>query len=199
MLAKRNDKIRFMEFSPRLYDREPLCRCCLDECRAACCLYGVWLDLKEVDDILAHSALISPLMRPGYADPVLWFNDEYDDDEFTPSQKVRHSAVLSDRDHYGETSCVFLRDDFKCALQVAADQNGFHSWRFKPFYCVLHPLDLDENGRITLDETQLLLEEHGSCLRSTSFRIPLAETFAPELTYFLGIETQQQILNRSKS
>jgi hypothetical protein len=94
--------------------------------------------------------------------------------------------VLPDPQHYGETACIFLRKDHLCALQVAAIANNLHPWRFKPFYCILHPLDLDEQGRITLDETDLMQSEPGSCLRASGCLIPLLETFEPELRYLLG-------------
>jgi hypothetical protein len=81
---------------------------------------------------------------------------------------------------------------------VAADVNGLHPWHFKPFYCILHPLDLDDKGRITLDETELLLDEPGSCLRPANRLIPLAETFAPELSFFLGDENQKRILEQAR-
>src|SRR5659263_460297 len=61
-----------------------------------------------------------------------------------------------------------------------------HPWRFKPFYCILHPLDLDEQGRITVDSTEDLLEEQGSCLVPSDQPVPLIETFANELQYLLG-------------
>ena len=64
-------------------------------------------------------------------------------------------------------------------------RTGSHSWSFKPFYCVSHPLDLDEQGRITLDETELLLDEPGSG-RVRADRSSMTETFEPELRYFLG-------------
>jgi len=94
--------------------------------------------------------------------------------------------VLPNPQHYGETACIFLRNDHMFALQVAAAANNLHPWRFKPFYCILHPLDLDEQGRITLDETELMLSEPGSCLRASVRPIPLLETFEPELRYLLG-------------
>jgi len=193
-----HDKIGVMEINPRLYDSEPMVRCRLHQCRAACCLYGVWVDLKQFEDILAHADLISPFMRPGYADPQTWFNGEVDDDPFSPSKKVRHSSVIGNDHHYGGTECVFLRSDHKCALQVSADANQLHSWRFKPFYCILHPLDLDEQGRITLDETDLMLDEPGSCLRPANMLIPLAETFETELVHFLGAEKQKRILEEAR-
>jgi hypothetical protein len=99
---------------------------------------------------------------------------------------VLHSNVLPDRSHYGGTACVFLGEDAKCALQVASQAAGLHPWQWKPFYCVLHPLDLDEDGRITLDETAELLAEEGSCLRPSAEEIELVETFAEEIQYLLG-------------
>ena len=100
---------------------------------------------------------------------------------------MEHTTVIPSPKHYGETACIFLRiDDFICALQVAADIMGAHKWRFKPFYCILYPLDLDDQGRITLDEIELLLNEPASCLRVADEEIPLMETFAEELNYLLG-------------
>lgn len=184
--------------NPRLLDSEPMRRCELGECRAACCLHGVWIDTQEAQDILAHASLIGPHMPPGREDPAAWFDGREEDDPFSKSGRVVHSAVLKDRGHYGGTACGFLRADFKCSLQVAGVEAGLHPWRFKPFYCVLHPLDLDDEGRITLDETALLLDEPGSCLRPAGQDIPLAETFAPEITYLLGEETHRALLEQAR-
>ena len=174
------------QINPRLLKNEPMRRCRLDECRAACCLHGVWIDSAEWRAIRDQAELIIPHMPPGWDDPNLWIDERQDADPFSKSGQVVHSRVLPDVTHYGDTACVFLRTDHKCALQVAADANGLHSWTLKPFYCVLHPLDLDEQGRITLDETDLLLDEPGSCLRHAEIEIALTETFEPELRYLLG-------------
>jgi hypothetical protein len=179
------------EINPRLLRSEPIRRCCLDECRAACCLYGVWLDQAEWNDIRENAALIIPHMPSGWDDPDCWLDGREEADEFVPTGRVVHSRVLPDPDHYGGSACVFLREDHKCALQVAGQTAGMHPWRFKPFYCVLHPLDLDEQGRITLDETEALLTEPGSCLRPAGGTIPLLKTFEPELRYLLGDEQYQ--------
>lgn len=172
--------------NPRLLRSEPMRRCTLGECRAACCLYGVWLAVEERDDLLEHAALIAPHMPPALRDPAVWFRGEETGDPYAPSGRVIHSNVLPAPEHYGGTVCVFLREDHKCALQVAGEAAGFHPWRFKPFYCILHPLDLDEQGRITLDETSAMLAEEGSCLRPAETLIPLMHTFEPELIHLLG-------------
>lgn len=182
-----------MDINPRMLMSERMQRCCLTDCRAACCLYGVWIDEQQAADLRAHAEIIGPHMPPGFADPQTWFDDRSDEDEYAPSGRVLHSTVLPDADHYGGSACVFLRNDHKCALQVASVAAGEHPWRFKPFYCVLHPLDLDEKGRITVDETDALLDEEGSCLRPANQSIPLTETFEPELRYFLGDKRYEEL------
>jgi len=185
--------------NPRLLQSEPMQRCALAECRAACCLYGVWVDHAEAQTIQANAELIAPYMEPENRDPANWFDGREEPDEHTPSGRTVHSRVLPAPKHYGGTACIFLRKDHKCALQAAAQANGLHPWHWKPFYCILHPLDLDEEGRITLDETALLLEEPGSCLRPASRPIPLVETFEPELRYLLGDAAFQALLEQAKS
>ncbi len=179
--------------TPRMLRSEPMQRCKLGECRAACCLYGVWIDELEAEDILKHAELIKPFLTCAVEDASQWFDGRTDTDPFTRSGKVIHSLVIEDEKHYGGSACVFLRQDHKCALQVAAEKHKLHPWRFKPFYCILHPLDLDENGRITLDETETLLDEPASCLRPARAPIPLLETFEPELSYLLGENQYRQM------
>lgn len=169
-------------------------RCTLGECCAACCLYGVWLDREEADELIQYAEMISPHLKPSYRDPSMWLDTLIEEDPHTPTGQVVHARVVEDPDHYGGTACIFLRDDHKCGLQVAGEQNGFHPWRFKPFYCILHPLDLGEKGEITLDRTEALLQEPASCLRPASQPVPLLETFAPELEYLLGKERFSALL-----
>jgi hypothetical protein len=172
--------------SPRMLQSEPLRRCTLEECHGACCVFGVWVDTREVTDILAHADLIIPHMPAESHTPGEWFAPVEDQDKHSPTGKVIHTAVENHPQHYGGTACIFWRDDAKCALQVAAVANGLHPWRFKPYYCVIHPLDQDEQGRITLDETEALASEPGSCLRPAEAPIPLIDTFSDELHYLLG-------------
>jgi hypothetical protein len=172
--------------SERIHRAELIQRCRLEECRGACCLYGAWVDRLEMEDIRANSHLITDWMCAGYQDPESWFDGRQESDRHALSGEVHHTTVLDDPNHYDGTACIFLREDYKCSLQVAADQSGLHPWRFKPFYCVLHPLDLDEDGRITLDETETLLKEPASCLRPSDRRRSLLEIFEPELRYLVG-------------
>ena len=172
--------------NPRMFSAEPLQRCSLGECKGACCVFGVWVDLREVTDILQNAALILPHMPTDCRNPGEWFAAVEDVDKHSPSGKVIHTAVENRLDHYGKTACVFCLADGKCSLQVAAVENGLHPWRFKPYYCIIHPLDLDEDGRITLDKIEEMVNEIGSCVRPAEQPIPLIETFEPEFRYLLG-------------
>jgi len=184
--------------NPRMFDSAPIQRCTLSECKGSCCIFGVWVDLHEVEDILKNSALIAPHLAEDLRDPATWFAGFEDDDERAPSGKVVHTAVETRPDHYGGTACIFCRSDAKCALQVAGVANRMHPWRFKPFYCILHPLDLDEQGRITVDSTEDLLEEQGSCLVPSDQPVPLIETFANELQYLLGAKGYSALENEAQ-
>ncbi|GAP20874.1 DUF3109 family protein [Leptolinea tardivitalis] len=183
-----------LEINPRMLEAELMTRCKLHTCHAACCIYGVWIDSQEVREILENVSIIQPEMPTKWRQPETWFDDREDTDEFSPSGKVFHSRVVDAPRHYGGTACVFLRSDHKCALQTASQKDGRHPWALKPFYCVLHPLDLDEKGRITLDDAGLLLDEPGSCLRPSPEKIPLLVTFEPELRYFLGDQEYEKLL-----
>jgi hypothetical protein len=169
--------------SPRLDEREALHRCGWPDCRAACCVYGTWVGEGEVADILAHADLVAPLMASERRDPPGWFSEIREPDEYTPRGTVLHTTVVEDPSHYGGSACIFLLEDYRCALQAAGQAAGMHPWRLKPFYCVLHPLDLDEQGRITLDETGLLVVEPASCLRKGDKGVRLRDLFAEELEF----------------
>lgn len=182
------------KISPRLLESAPMQRCKLHRCQAACCLYGVWVDEQAAETLLQNADKIAPHLPPARNDPATWFDDRQDTDPYSASGRVVHTAVIDAPHHYGGTACVFLRADHKCALQVASQASGQHPWHWKPFYCILHPLDLDEEGRLTLDETTLMLDEPGSCLRPAGTEIPLWVTFEEELRYFLGDEEYERLL-----
>lgn len=170
---------------PFLETAHPVQRCGWPDCGAACCVYGAWVDQTLVEDIYRHADLISPYLSPDLRPSELWFDGREEADEYALSGVVAHTTVLPNPDHYGGTACIFLRSDQQCALQSAAQENNLHPWRFKPFYCVLHPLVIKQ-GRITLDDPKIMVEEPASCLRNSGVKTPLLEIFRPEIEYFLG-------------
>lgn len=142
------------------------------------------MDEGKKKEILSLAEDIIPHMKEKHRKPGEWFDERKEEDAHVPSGVVVHTRVVEDGSHYGGTACIFLREDAKCALQVSSETLGKHPWHLKPFYCILHPLDLDEEGRITLDKTEELLGEEASCLRPREGTTALKEIFKEELDYF---------------
>ncbi len=160
-------------------------RCSLSECQAACCRYGTWVEQDLAAMILANAPVIAQHMRP-VCQTRDWFCGEVEPDEHVLTGRVVHTLVtdLTLKDH--SEACVFLREDFKCSLQVAAERNAMHPWAWKPFYCILHPLEISEDGTITIPDIHAVLAEKASCLRRSSRKTRLMDTLLPELEYLLG-------------
>jgi hypothetical protein len=169
--------------NPRLKQTAQVQRCGWPDCHAACCIYGTWIDKAQANLILEQADLILPWMNPDTREPDAWFDGQEEDDQFTRSRRVRHTTVIPNPEHYGGTSCIFLRADHKCALQVAAEEIGKHHWYFKPFYCILHPMELDQQGNLTIDDLHLMTVEPASCLQEADEEILLTELFQEEIKY----------------
>jgi len=177
---------------PRLNESAKIKRCDWPDCHANCCIYGAWVDKFHAEDILRHAAEIAPFMEEGRKDASSWFDGQEEGDDHALSGLVVHTTIIPNPYHLGGTSCIFLRQDHKCALQAAAEDAGEHPWRYKPFYCILHPLDIDDDGRITLDDEELLLKEPTTCLQSCRTEVQIKELFREELEYLVG----RQIKNK---
>ena len=175
-----------LQLSPRMRDAEPVRHCGWPDCRAACCVYGAWVDENRAAEIVSKADLFQPFLAGKNHDPASWFTTELEPDPYVPSGRVRHTRVIEDPEHYGGTTCIFMQQDYRCALQSAGEAAGLHPWHFKPFYCILHPLDVDPEGRITLDETRLMVHEPGSCLRSAPDSSRLLELFSDEVRFLAG-------------
>ncbi len=175
---------------PDMFIPRAIKRCGWPACNAACCIYGAWVDKVHAQDVIRHAGLISPYMEEGREDPIAWFDGQEESDDHALSGIVQHTTVIPNPDHYGGTSCIFLRRDARCALQASAEANQMHPWRFKPFYCILHPMDIDEEGRVSLDETELLAKEPASCIRRGIKKIAPAEMFRQEIEYLIGYVDQ---------
>lgn len=187
-----------LTISPRMFILENLQRCKLHECHGACCAFGVWIDLQEKEKIAEYAEIIQSCMDPtkyGLGD---WFLSEIEMDSFTLSGNVIHTRLVSRNRPFKRLTCIFLRIDHKCALQVASEKLGKHPWFLKPFYCVLHPLDLNDNEQITLDHTRILLEEEKSCLRYSEQATAPIEIFEDELRFLLGDSTYVESLGLAK-
>jgi uncharacterized protein DUF3109 len=116
--------------------------CATSQCKAACCITGVCVDLVERDTILAHAARIQENMGPEQnRDSHSWFeSDEVEDLDFPSGRTV------PTRLHNG--SCVFLNGAGRCVLQMTNSTGGGH---LKPFFCLAFPFTLMD-GVLVLDE-----------------------------------------------
>ena len=169
--------IKGRPISPVLLEERPLRRCQLEECQSYCCSGGVWIHTRQVADLLEHQELIKPHLPPERRDPSLWFDgtDELDED-WPEAGHATGTAVIDDPTHPAGTTCIFLTPNRLCALQAAGMAAGEHPWRYKPFYCALHPLGLD-GGHLVLVEGSKIYEEGGTCSR-TEADTPLVPVYA---------------------
>lgn len=172
---------------PGLLEARALGRCRLEECQSYCCSGGVWIHLRQVEDILAHQDLVLPQMPTDRQDPSQWFDGTHEpDDDYPEAGPCTGTAVVPDATHPAGKTCIFLRPDRLCALQAAGMANGEHPWRYKPFYCALHPLVLD-GGQLTLAEDSEMYLEGGNCNRpEPGVMIPLYELYDVETKLVVG-------------
>ena len=179
--------IQGTKVDPVLLEPRSIGRCVLDECHAACCTEGVYVFSSEVSDVRRHADLIGPHLEPGRRDPAGWFDGETIEETDHPlGGTAEGTVVYPDGTHPAGRSCVFLRSDKRCGLQVAGVAAGEHPWRFKPFWCALHPLEFD-CGVLTLAEDSAVYQSGGSCNRpQPGHAIPIFRLFEEEVTLALG-------------
>jgi len=172
---------------PRLLEARAIGRCRLEECQSRCCSGGVYIHTTQVDDILAHQDLIIPHLPPDRQDPSQWFDGLIEPDEDYPEAgDCMGTTVVDDPTHPAGTTCIFLTADRRCALQTAGIAAGEHPWRFKPYYCALHPLGLTK-GELMLVEESEIYKEGGNCQRaSEEGLIPIYQLFDVEAKLALG-------------
>lgn len=160
-------------------------RCELSECRAYCCGGGVWIDVGEAARIVQAAEEINPQLPDPLRDEELWFDGVVEADADFPSGYAMGTRVRPDPNHPMGTACVFLRPDFRCALQVAGEANGHRAWKYKPYYCALHPIT--QCGReISLDAENEIYIEGGCCHRPGVEQTPMFLFFEPELRMAMG-------------
>lgn len=174
---------------PALLEARAMRRCQVEVCQSYCCSGGVWIHTRQVDDILAHQALIIPHLPPDRQDPAAWFDGSLEPDtDYPEAGSCTGTAVVTDPTHPAGQTCVFLLPDRRCALQAAAMARGDHPWRFKPFYCCLHPLVLDDSV-LALAEGGEMYQEGGRCsVDDPEHVIPLFQLFDVETRLVLGDE-----------
>ena len=122
--------------------------CELAECQGICCRSGVWLEpeeyayLKENENHLREKLPAFGVEMP--TDRALF--DEGSMGRFTVGTNVKPFDYSGRKDAAGlePTACVFRRGDGACGLQLLGVAEGKPSWFYKPLYCFLFPVDINE-------------------------------------------------------
>ncbi|HXG01217.1 MAG TPA: DUF3109 family protein [Bacteroidota bacterium] len=153
-------------------------------CTAQCCTSGVWVDLGERDTIMRHASIIKQHMDETQTqDETQWFEVGIEEDPDFPSGHCVGTAVVNNK-------CTFLDTFGRCTLQLAAVAAGEHKWAWKPLYCVLFPIVI-ENGVVEFDP--MLQGEQTCCSVKDKFDIPLFAACKEELVHLLGREGYRQL------
>ena len=170
-----------------LLEARPMRHCRLEECQAHCCGGGVSISIQQAEDILAHAELVIPHLPPDRRDPQTWFDWVLEPETDHPDGgTLTNTTVVEDPTHPTGHNCIFLRPDRKCGLQAASIAAGEHPWRFKPFYCALHPITFDKYVVKLAEQNELYLEG-GSCNRpDPAVLIPVYKLFEMEMKLALG-------------
>ncbi len=179
----------------KLFMQYSLRRCGLGECGGMCCAVGAWVDRAHAARIHEHADQIKPYLPAARRDESTWFDDEELEDVIYPPGDYRGTAVYADPNHPTGQSCVFLREDFKCALQMAGAENGEGRWGYKPFFCALYPLRTQPQHRLALDDDNDEYRAGGSCARMRVPRehVPLYQILEDEIKLVLGEEGFQEL------
>lgn len=154
--------------------------CSMAKCDATCCGHGVYADVRERDNILAHTEMIQRYLEPHQPqDPSQWFEDHEIEDADYPSGKAIGT-------HASDTGCVFLDSAGRCTLQKAAVAEGMDRFALKPFYCVAYPIVI-EHSVLMLDDSQHVNRPQ-CCMASPTPDLDVFDVCGEELEFVLGKE-----------
>ena len=146
-------------------------------CSSTCCEGGVYADVRERENILAHTEMIKAHMdETQVTDHRLWFEEDEKDDPDFASGRCAGTREINNK-------CAFLNRNGLCSIQVAAVANGMHKWALKPLFCILYPIEISDNV-VSFDE--MLQDQQACCSVSSEFRTPLFEACKEELLHLLG-------------
>jgi Fe-S-cluster containining protein len=172
-------------------------RCALVECQAACCTGGVWLDAEHMPRILEYREAVRRFLPPDRHDETKWFSEPEDDADF-PSGRCTGTNVVDDPQRPGQTCCVFLRHDRRCALQVTSNALDLGWPALKPFYCALYPLYL-EGDELSVDDETPLDFVGGGCQQPAPDMRPVYQIYREEATLILGEDGYRELSERAAS
>lgn len=183
--------IKGIRIDPSVLRKEPIQRCALQECMAACCTGGVWLAPGELPRIQESAGLIKPYLPPERRDESGWFSPGEADENF-PLGYEMGTTTVDDPLRPGQTCCVFLRPDRKCALQVTSIEHGLGWPGLKPYFCAIYPMYC-ENGVMSMDDDTPLDFEGAGCRRFSPEARPMYEVYHEEAILILGEDGYREL------
>lgn len=181
-----------LKVDSRVLESRLMARCRIDECRALCCSHGVYVDLADAGRIIDEAELIKPHLPEKNRNVDNWFDGDVGEDADFPSGYRVGTQVVPEPSKLDGTTCVFLRSDNRCGLQVASIAAQRHRWDLKPFYCALYPLILVGDS-LQLDDDNPLYRNGATCQRAELAPVPLYIMLKDELVLALGEEGYQQL------
>lgn len=164
--------IKGIKIDPLIFTYKFTCRCSVGEC----CLYGVYIDYREMEKIISLKDEIIQIMDESQSNnPDDWFEPPEKDDDFESGIAVGTNIV--------NNKCAFLDKHGLCSLQKLALSKGLYKWKYKPIYCVLFPLTTFE-GALTVDDEHI--DRLDSCNMYANQNLTVYDSCKEELIYYLG-------------
>jgi Fe-S-cluster containining protein len=176
-------KIKGLKIDPKIFTFKFSCRC-----TGECCLYGVFMDLKEAEKIVRVKKKLIPLFdETQVIDHKKWFETAEKDEDFESGVAVGTQVI--------NHKCAFLDKNGLCTLQKLAVNEGVHMWKYKPIYCVLFPLTTFE-GALTIDDEHI--DRLKTCNKNPVPETTIYEACRAELKHFFGEEDFMRLENYRK-
>ncbi|HLF27079.1 MAG TPA: hypothetical protein VJG32_12140 [Anaerolineae bacterium] len=187
--------IKGIRIDPSILRKAPIQRCVIAECQSACCTGGVWVEPKHVNRILNSAALIKPFLPPERRDAAKWFSQGEPDENF-PLAAEEGTTTVDDPLRPGQTCCIFLQPDRKCALQVASNAHGLGWPGLKPFFCSIYPMYF-ENNLLSMDDETPLDFPGGGCQRAAPELRAMYEVYREEAILVLGEDGYAELCEKA--
>lgn len=176
--------IKGFRIDPKIFTHPFLKGCDIGSCFGECCNWGVYADYQEMNLILENKEIVKQYMDESQTkDDTLWFETLQEDFDFS-SGYCSGTQVFDNR-------CVFLNKKGFCSLQKMAISRNEPKWKYKPIYCVLFPLMVDE-GILCIDEEHL--ERQSYCSKTENHTFTVFEACKEELMHFLGNDGFEELL-----
>jgi len=166
-------EINGLKIDPKIFTFKFNCRC-----SGECCLYGVYMDLKESEKILNIKNRLIPMFDASQVKDInKWFEAPEADDDFESG-----IAIGTEINNH---KCTFLDKNGLCSLQKLALSENAHKWKYKPLFCILFPLTIFE-GTLTIDDEHI--DRLVTCNKNPVPETSIYEACREELQHFLGEE-----------